>query len=115
MYNGVSMNRAIGVAVGVFLVAWSFAAGQQALAEKAQEDLAVWPAPVGSVKLERAQQMLEEARLDMGLIVFNPGIPDDESNHSEWGIFPKIRQVEAQYLPVVLRDALVDSDNWGVV
>ncbi len=115
MYNGISMNRAFGLAAVVFLVAWSFAASQPVVAKKAQEELAVWPAPVGSVKLDRRQQVLEEARLEMGLIVFNPGIPEDESSYSDWGIFPKIRMVEAQYLPVVLRDALVESDNWGVV
>ncbi len=76
---------------------------------------APWPAPVGVVVLHRAQQATEDARLDLGLVVFDPGIPSDESTHTDRGIFPKIREVESQYMPVILREALVASDNWGVV
>ena len=74
-----------------------------------------WPDPVGTVTLQRAQNTVEGARIDLGLVVFDPGIPSDESTHTERGVFPKIREVESQYMPVVLREALVASDNWGVV
>ena len=57
----------------------------------------------------------EEARLDIGVVLFDPGIPADESTHSALGVFPRIREAEAQYLPVTLRRALEDSNAWGVV
>lgn len=53
--------------------------------------------------------------LDVGLAIFDPGIPEDESSHSELGIYPRIREAEAKYLPVTLRRVLVDSGQWGVV
>ncbi|TDG13691.1 hypothetical protein E2F43_09220 [Seongchinamella unica] len=53
--------------------------------------------------------------LDVGLAIFDPGIPEDESTHSALEIFPRIRHAEAKYLPVTLRRELVDSDLWGVV
>ena len=81
----------------------------------ASEEAAAWPAPVGEVKLQVAGQTAENARLDLGLIVFDPGIPADESSHSERGIFPEIRDVEARYMAVELREALLASNSWGVV
>lgn len=62
------------------------------------------PAPVSESRL-----------LDVGLVVFDPGIPADESTHSRLGIFPEIRRAEAKYLPVMLRQELLTSAHWGVV
>ena len=57
----------------------------------------------------------EAGLLDVGIVVFDAGIPADESTHSRLGIFPEIRKAEAKYMPVILRDVLVDSGDWGVV
>lgn len=57
----------------------------------------------------------ESAYLDVGIVIFDPGIPEDESTHSALDIFPRIREAEAQYLPVTLRREMVDSGEWGVV
>ena len=53
--------------------------------------------------------------LDVGIAIFDPGIPEDASTHSKLGIFPEIRRVEAQYMPVRLRETLVESNAWGPV
>ena len=53
--------------------------------------------------------------VDVGLVVFDPGIPADQSTHSQRGIFPEIRKAEAKYMPVVLRQVLIESGDWGVV
>ena len=74
-----------------------------------------WPAPVGTVTLQRAQPASGVPLLDVGIAIFDPGIPDDASTHSKLGIFPEIRRVEAQYMPVRLRDTLVESNAWGPV
>ncbi|MDG2046807.1 MAG: hypothetical protein P8J79_06275 [Halioglobus sp.] len=58
---------------------------------------------------------IEPLRIDIGLVVFDPGIPVDQSSHSRLGIFPEIRKAEAQYMPVILRQVLIESRGWGVV
>ena len=58
---------------------------------------------------------VQENMLDVGLVIFDPGIPRDQSTHSKLGIFPEIRKAEAKYMPVMLRRVLLDSGNWGVV
>lgn len=60
-------------------------------------------------------QANEAGYLDVGIVIFDPGIPEDEATHSALNIFPRIREAEAQYLPVTLRREMVDSGEWGVV
>lgn len=57
----------------------------------------------------------DDRLLDVGVAIFDPGIPDDASLHDELEVFPRIREAEAKYLPVTLRRELVDSGQWGVV
>ena len=52
--------------------------------------------------------------LDVGLTVFATGVAG-ASQHKQEGIFPKIREAEASYLPYVLRRALMQSNQWGAV
>jgi hypothetical protein len=73
------------------------------------------PAPVGEVELVRAGSLPEQTQLDVGIVIFDPGIPEDESSHSKLGIFPEIRKSEAQIVTVILRQVLVNSGAWGVV
>jgi len=54
-------------------------------------------------------------QLDVGLPIFDPGIPENASIHGKMGIFPEIRKSEAKYMPVTLRQVLVESGDWGVV
>lgn len=78
-------------------------------------ELEQWPLPVGVVELLHDDAAGEALRLDVGLVIFDPGIPADPATHSEQGIFPAIRKAEARYMPVVLRQVLMASGNWGVV
>lgn len=70
---------------------------------------------VGSADNLVAGQGADASQLDIGVVVFDPGIPADASTHSKLGIFPEIRKAESKYMPVMLRAALNDSDTWGVV
>ncbi|MEP1472240.1 MAG: hypothetical protein ABJK20_07115 [Halieaceae bacterium] len=81
----------------------------------AAQGSAVWPAPVGVVGLQRGSPRSNMPLLDIGIAIFDPGIPDDESTHSKRGIFPEIRRAEAQYMPVKLRETLVETNAWGPV
>ena len=71
--------------------------------------------PVGMVKLRTVAAPPEGRLLDVGIAIFDPGIPDDKSTHSRLGIFPEIRKSEARFTAVILRQALVRSNAWGVV
>ncbi len=71
--------------------------------------LVLWQTP-----LSLAQEAAS-SRLDVGVLVFDPGIPADASTHSKLGVFPEIRRSEAKYMPVLLRELLVASGEWGAV
>jgi hypothetical protein len=53
--------------------------------------------------------------LNVSISVFEPGVPDDRSLHRDLQIFPRIRDVEAKFLPFVLRETLVGTGEWGAV
>lgn len=68
-----------------------------------------------ALQIQVAASAEDDKLVDVGLVVFDPGIPPDESTHSKLGIFPEIRKAEAKYMPVILRETLIDSGDWGVV
>jgi hypothetical protein len=71
--------------------------------------------PARSLDDSSVGQPAEERLVDVGLLIFDPGIPPDKSTHSKLGIFPEIRKSEAKYMPVILREVFLESEQWGVV
>ena len=55
----------------------------------------------------------EELLLDVGVGIFNPGI--DALSVEEAGVYPKIREAEARFVPFKLMETLQHTGNWGVV
>ncbi len=55
------------------------------------------------------------AELNVSIALFDPGIPADRSLHRDLQVFPRVREIEALYLPFVLREALVRTREWGAV
>ena len=53
--------------------------------------------------------------LNVSIAVFDPGIPDDLSSHRDLQVFPQIREIEAMFLPFVLRQTLIKTKEWGAV
>jgi hypothetical protein len=53
--------------------------------------------------------------LNVTIPVFDPGIPDDPSVFRDQQVFPRIRQIEAKLMPFLLRETLVESEQWGAV
>lgn len=53
--------------------------------------------------------------LNVSISVFDAGVPDDRSLHRNLEIFPRIRAIEAHFLPFVLRETLVATGEWGAV
>ena len=63
-----------------------------------------------------ADEIPEELLLDVGIQVFDPGLPDeDESALEENGIFPGVRKSEARFLAFHLKNTLESSGHWGAV
>ncbi len=72
--------------------------------------LVTFSAPGNSAEHDR-----EPRYLNVSIAVFDPGVPADPSSHRRQQIFPRIREVEALFLPFVLRETLVATGQWGAV
>jgi hypothetical protein len=53
--------------------------------------------------------------LNVSIVEFDPGVPEDRSTHRDLQIFPRIREVEAMLLPFTLRETLANAGRWGAV
>ena len=60
-------------------------------------------------------QARDAAALNVSISVFDPGIPADRALQRDLKVFPRIRKVEARFLPFVLRETLVSTGEWGAV
>lgn len=71
------------------------------------------------VELVQAQtEVPEELLLDVGIQLFDPGLPDDEYERymlEERGVFADVRKSEARFLPLRLKQTLETSGFWGAV
>ncbi len=71
---------------------------------------------VNTTPLEQASEMLpDEALLDVGIVVFDTGIPTDDPTVDVPGAFPRLREAEARFFPYHLKDTLQDTGYWGAV
>jgi hypothetical protein len=71
---------------------------------------------VGTIALARSVNTPDENRLlDVGVLVFeNEADEQDSQIFGEW-VFSEIRENETHYLPFVLRNTLIDSNQWGSI
>src|SRR4051812_19640722 len=76
--------------------------------------------PVPKIEARQATVHIPEAELlDVGIRVFDPGIPkniegDDEALAKK-RIYPDLRKAEARYMPTLLRETLESTAQWGAV
>ncbi len=63
--------------------------------------------------LEETIQIPEDQLVDIGVGIFNPGV--DAISKQEPGVYPKIREAEARFMPFKLMETLQQSGNWGIV
>ena len=76
----------------------------------------VWPLLLGMLLQWPAIAVAgERSPLNVSIAVFDPGVPADRSLHRGLKVFPRIRAIEARFLPFVLRETLVGSGGWGAV
>jgi hypothetical protein len=63
--------------------------------------------------VQTLEQALPEGQLlDLGIVVFNPGLDGDEEDDF---VYPEVRRAEARYMPYVLLEAIQSSAAWGAV
>lgn len=60
-------------------------------------------------------QERDPSALNVSIVVFDPGVPAQQSLHRDLQVFPRIREIEALFLPFVLRETLADTNEWGAV
>ncbi len=68
--------------------------------------------------LQAMEEVPEERLLDVGVHIFDSGIPEDEYAASlleEKGIFEEIRKSEARWIPMNLKRTLESTGYWGAV
>ncbi len=62
-----------------------------------------------------AQGIAADDDLNVSIVVFDPGVPEDRASHRDLDVFPRIRRIESLLMPFVLREALVRAGEWGAV
>ena len=70
------------------------------------------------VGLQRAEaEIAPEALLNVGILVFDEGLPEDAGDQelNDRFIFPEIRRAEARYMPYHLKNTLETTGYWGAV
>ncbi len=68
-----------------------------------------------TTKLDTASlQISESMLLDVGIINFDPGVPEDNETEKT-GIYPEVRQAEARYMPYHIKTTLQGTGFWGAV
>ena len=70
------------------------------------------------VRLNRVEtEIAQEELLNVGILVFDPGLPDNLSDQemNKKLIFPEIRRAEARYMPFHLKNTLEATGYWGAV
>ena len=53
--------------------------------------------------------------LDVGILLFDPGVPESVDKQQKEFIFPDVRRAEARYIPFHLKSTLEETGYWGSV
>lgn len=68
------------------------------------------------VEIQRAETEIPSyALLDVGVLLFDPGIPPSVEKQQKDFVFPDVRRAEARYMPYHLKNTLEQTGYWGSV
>jgi hypothetical protein len=68
-----------------------------------------------TVALEKTDREIpEQARLDVAIVLFDPGVKDDQTE-PVGAVFPEVRRAEARFMPYHLKNTLEASGQWGPI
>ncbi|MGI9290174.1 MAG: hypothetical protein ACR2QG_02730 [Gammaproteobacteria bacterium] len=62
-----------------------------------------------------SEELPQHELLDVGIVLFDPGIPDTLEEQEKEFVFPEVRKAEARYMPYHLKATLEESGYWGSV
>ncbi|NNF16388.1 MAG: hypothetical protein HKN70_06550 [Gammaproteobacteria bacterium] len=65
--------------------------------------------------IKAAEVLPEEQLLDIGILMFDPGVPEDQKKAEKKFINARVRNAESAYIPYELRRTLEATENWGAV
>ena len=69
-----------------------------------------------SVPLTTAsKEIAEDELLDVGIRMFDPNVPTDPKAQEKERVFPEVRKAESRFMPMLLRDTLESTGQWGQV
>jgi len=72
--------------------------------------------PIERVAAQKAtREVPQDELLDVGVRLFDANVPADAKELEKEGIFPEVRAAESRYMPVILRDTLESTGEWGQV
>jgi hypothetical protein len=72
--------------------------------------------PMQRITAERATaEVAEDELLDVGVRLFDPNVPESEDEREKRRIFAEVRKAESRYIPVLIRDTLESTGQWGQV
>ena len=72
--------------------------------------------PITPVVAKKATtEIPQDELLDVGVHIFDANVPEDEKEQESKRIFPDVRKAESRYMPVMLRDTLEGTGQWGQV
>jgi hypothetical protein len=64
---------------------------------------------------QAATTVPEALLLDVGVMVFEPNVPDDYDKQVKENISPEVRRAEGNYIAYTLKNMLQSTGNWGAV
>jgi hypothetical protein len=72
--------------------------------------------PMTPVSAQKATaEIPQDELLDVGVRIFDPYIPTDVAEQEKRRIYPDVRKAESRFMPVLLRDTLESTGQWGQV
>jgi hypothetical protein len=72
--------------------------------------------PMAPIVAQKATvEIPQDELLDVGIRLFDPNVPADPAEQEQQRVFPDVRKAESRYLPVLLRDTLEGTGQWGQV
>jgi hypothetical protein len=72
--------------------------------------------PMPPVVAQKATaEIPQDELLDVGIHVFDANVPADEKEQEKQRIYPDVRKAESRFMPVMLRDTLESTGQWGQV
>lgn len=72
--------------------------------------------PMTRIAAQKATtEVPQDELLDVAVRLFDANVPQDPKKQEEEDIFPDVRNAESRYIPVVIRDTLEGTGQWGQV